>query len=1006
MGWRGILMLLSALAPVLHGELLPVRGYTTADGLASDHVQCIVPDSRGFLWLCTPEGLSRFDGYHFVNYGAKEGLAHRFVSAIVETRTGEYFVGTARGISRINPSGQGTRFTTYVPAGEAGRNSVSELRESRSGKIWCAMGTRVFEWSVASGFRRRQAPQPREAITTIAEDAGRNLWIGTTAEGIFMLGEDGTGQSLTVNDGLPGNWVEKLLTDSKGRLWAAIRGGLALITQRPGGSWSVARVFNEQSGLAGADVKALTEASDGTLWVGTTMGISRLSLGGAEPVVLKNLTRAQGLSDRSIIALAEDRFGNIWAGTENAGVMRIDRLGFTTYREQDGLPTDRVFSVFEDRAGELLAVTLGEPRRRWVNIFDGARFHKVAPKPLGEQPNWGWNHTVLQSRTGEWWAATKVGLCRYPAMKASELDGRNPRACYCQEDQVFQVFEDSKGGIWASAQSGRGDQLMRWDPLTGTVHDFPAPRVPGEPTNDLVTSFAEDGTGNIWMGLHRGGLYRYDGTRFQYLRQKDGVPDGTIYALLAGEGGLWVGSNGGGLGHVTNTGDERPRVEIYNADRGMASDIVTCLVEDNEGRIYAGTSKGVDRLDPRTGHIRHFSSGLARGDCWAAVRDRAGSLWFGTKQGLSRLIPYKDRPPASPPVFITDLRIGAVPFPVSQLGETCISRLELKPSQNQLQIEYVGLDYEPGDVLRYVYKLDGADSAWSPPRSQLTVNYGALGSGKYRFLVKAVTSEDVESAVPAEIEFTVLPPLWRRWWFEALAVALAAALVMAAHRYRMTQMVNLERIRTTIATDLHDDIGASLSRIAVLSEVARAGVNGDNPRTQESLERVAVLARELVDSLSDVVWSIRAVPDGLDSLVSRMREFALDLLAGQGIDFELRAPQAGQKVQDLDLQARRHLLLMFKECIHNISRHSGCTAVRAELQVLDREILLTVEDNGKGLTTREAPPAGSGGNGIPGMRRRAEMLGGSVQFVSQPGEGCKVFMRLPLRRSVFAGHRA
>jgi len=229
---------------------------------------------------------------------------------------------------------------------------------------------------------------------------------------------------------------------------------------------------------------------------------------------------------------------------------------------------------------------------------------------------------------------------------------------------------------------------------------------------------------------------------------------------------------------------------------------------------------------------------------------------------------------------------------------------------------------------------------------------------------------------------------------------------MAAHRYRMTQMVNLERIRTTIATDLHDDIGASLSRIAVLSEVARAGVNGDNPRTQESLERVAVLARELVDSLSDVVWSIRAVPDGLDSLVSRMREFALDLLAGQGIDFELRAPQAGQKVQDLDLQARRHLLLMFKECIHNISRHSGCTAVRAELQVLDREILLTVEDNGKGLTTREAPPAGSGGNGIPGMRRRAEMLGGSVQFVSQPGEGCKVFMRLPLHRSVFAGHRA
>jgi signal transduction histidine kinase len=268
--------------------------------------------------------------------------------------------------------------------------------------------------------------------------------------------------------------------------------------------------------------------------------------------------------------------------------------------------------------------------------------------------------------------------------------------------------------------------------------------------------------------------------------------------------------------------------------------------------------------------------------------------------------------------------------------------------------------------------------------------------------VKAVTSEGVESASPAEIDFTVLPPLWRRWWFESLAVALAAALVLAAHRYRVTQMVNLERMRTAIATDLHDDIGSSLSQIAVLSEVARAG---ENLRTQESLQRVAVLAREMVDSLGDIVWSIRAVPEGLDSLVSRMREFALDLLAGQGIDFELRSPPAGQSVPQLSLQARRHLFLMFKECIHNVSRHSGCTAVRAELKIVEREILLTVSDNGRGFQPGEKPPR-SGGNGIPGMRQRTEILGGSVQFFSKPGEGCTVSMRLPLRRGAFAKVRA
>src|ERR1019366_8155023 len=333
-------------------------------------------------------------------------------------------------------------------------------------------------------------------------------------------------------------------------------------------------------------------------------------------------------------------------------------------------------------------------------------------------------------------------------------------------------------------------------------------------------------------------LYRYDGRSFQHFQQSGGMPGGAIFALLVGEGGLWIGSNGGGLGSVGNAGDERPRVAIYNSARGMASDIVNCIVEDRQGRIYAGTTKGVDRLDPQTGHIRHFSSadGLAHGEFTSAVRDRSGSLWFATKQGLSRLIPADDRPPVNPPVFITDLRIGCASYAVSQLGETRVSQLELKPWQNQLQVEFVGLDYEPGDVLRYSYRLDGADSEWSPPRSQLTVNYAALSGGKYRFLVKAVTSEGVESASPAEIEFTVLPPLWKRWWFESLAVALAAALVFAAHRYRVTQMVNLERIRTAIATDLHDDIGASLSQIAVLSEVARAGVNGENLRAQESLQ--------------------------------------------------------------------------------------------------------------------------------------------------------------------------
>jgi signal transduction histidine kinase len=229
---------------------------------------------------------------------------------------------------------------------------------------------------------------------------------------------------------------------------------------------------------------------------------------------------------------------------------------------------------------------------------------------------------------------------------------------------------------------------------------------------------------------------------------------------------------------------------------------------------------------------------------------------------------------------------------------------------------------------------------------------------------------------------------------------MAVAMVVAVHRYRVTQMLNLERMRTTIATDLHDDIGASLSQIAILSEVARVSGKGQG-QADEPLERVAALARELVDSLGDIVWSIRAEPRGMDSLTRRMREFALDLLASQGIAFEFHTPPSGENVQ-LSLQARRQLFLMFKECIHNVARHSGCTAVKAELKVVDREIALTVEDNGRGLTPIEKPPGWTGGNGIPGMRQRAESLGGRMQWSSKPGAGCTVAIHIPTRRTALA----
>jgi ligand-binding sensor domain-containing protein len=244
-------------------------------------------------------------------------------------------------------------------------------------------------------------------VTDLVEAAGGNLWAATT-DGIYVVsGKDGAVQRIGKEDGLPNNWVSALLLDRTGRLWAGTRRGLVLL--RDGGARGgsgVQRVYANQDGLAGTDVLTLAEGPDGAIWIGTQLGISRLLPGNGDPV-FRNLTRSQGLSDRQIFALAADRAGNMWAGTEAAGVMRIGSAGFVTFREQDGLATDRVHSVFADRAGSVVAVTeSGTEGRRSVAVFDGGSFHAVVPKVFGDNPGWGQNQILLQSRTGEWWAAT------------------------------------------------------------------------------------------------------------------------------------------------------------------------------------------------------------------------------------------------------------------------------------------------------------------------------------------------------------------------------------------------------------------------------------------------------------------------------------------------------------------------------------------------------------------------------------------------------------------------
>jgi two-component sensor histidine kinase len=559
---------------------------------------------------------------------------------------------------------------------------------------------------------------------------------------------------------------------------------------------------------------------------------------------------------------------------------------------------------------------------------------------------------------------------------------------------VFRLFEDSGGRIWVSTTSAQTLGLARWDPVDQRLHDMAG--TPGLPSlkEELPRAFAEDRAGNIWIGLTTG-LARFADGAFTVFTAADGLPTGRIMNLYVDHSGrLWFTSDTAGLVHVDHAGDARPTFVSYSTAQGLASNSTEAIVEDANGYLYVGGGNGLDRFDPATLRVKHFTTadGLPAGLFRAAFRDRTGVLWFGMTGGLARLVPMLERPAVPPPVVMIGVRVSGKPQPVSALGERDMSLPDIAPDQNQVQIDFVGLGFRSGDVLRYQYRLDGADPQWSAPGLQRTVTYASLAPGRYRFHVQAVNSEGVVSDHPASLGFTILHPFWLRWWFITLSALVVGLAIQTLYRYRVARLLEMANMRTRIATDLHDDIGANLTRIALLSEVAKQtpadGTSGD---ADGPLSSIARIARESVSSMSDIVWAINPKRESLIDLTRRMRQHAEEVFTLRGIEMHFTAPGAADTLK-LGVDVRRDLLLIFKEAINNAVRHSRCSRVDIDLRLSGLRLSLEVADNGAGFDAsieRE-------GQGLVSMRRRALRLNGTLEISSDGGVGTRLTLNIPM----------
>jgi ligand-binding sensor domain-containing protein/two-component sensor histidine kinase len=967
-------------------EWLTVRRYTAADGLSQGSVRSIAQDARGFLWFGTPTGLSRFDGYRFVTVGSAWGPSNPVVSGLIADAGGGLWVSTrGGGVTRLDSSGRPSRL--YAMGADPAAHRVLGLYRDKQGRIWAGTQRGPYVLRSPSGeFElRRPAGLPLDVyVGAFAEDEDGTLWCGTD-QGLMSWREDGAldpeaGRRFGIEGG-----VAAVLADASGTIWVGGPDGLWSLPPRSLRGTGERRAHRHRP-RAGADyqVNALLETREGALWVATRSDglLAWTGRSFARP------TGAAALLDDELLSLFEDRDANVWAGTHR-GVLRLAPSGFATFGTAEGLVDLPVVSIVADREGRVCA--LGPEAVLQCLREDGVRSVRVPVPPI--LARMGSHQLLLQDRRREWWVRSPGGVFRFPAGDALEVMARRPRhyrkGSGLPATRTARVFEDARGGLWFSVWGDGPNTLVRWDATTGAFESTPMPAAMG--SRRFATSFAEDGAGTLWIGFFEGGVGRYRNGAVELVvppRGRAGVVEHTRALHFDARGRLWFAAEQAGLGRIDAPSAVHPTAVYYGQAEGLAADTLHCVTEDAWGRLYVGTDLGVDRLDPDSGLVQHFGSedGLARGQVDVCTR-AAGRLWFGTSTGLSSLQPRLEAQAAAPFVFIEGLQVGGVPRELSPVGETTVDGVEL-PFPGHLQIAFSSVALGPNPGLRYQYRLEGSDADWSRPSDVHSVNYASLNGGRYRFQVRAVGADGRVSGTAASVAFHVVPPWWRQPWFLILALSLAGLLVASIVRYRVAMLLRVERVRTRIASDLHDDIGSNLAQIAIMGEVVQRRAGEAGAVVTEPLQQIAALSRESVASMSDIVWAIDPQKDRLTSLTHRMRRLASDTLPACGIEFQFTG---GEEDIQLGADVRRQVFLIFKEALNNAVRHSGCSRIDIGLRADRGWLALEVRDDGKGFE----PGAGAEGHGLGSLQRRAAALGGALAVTSS--DGTRLTLEVPCR---------
>jgi signal transduction histidine kinase/streptogramin lyase len=836
------------------------------------------------------------------------------------------------------------------------------------------------------------------------------MWVSVKNAGVFQFANDQFAR-------LTGDSVEDLLKDSHcllmdqmGRMW--IGAGEDFVICHDGDRWHRYRIPRHQ---AKSHVSTLAEEGDGTVWAGSAGG-GLLQFKEGKSVAI---AAGSGLAGNLIASLLADREGRLWVGTD-AGLNRLRRKTLVPLSQAEGLGFGAALGLAEVTPGVVWVGKANNGLYRW----DGKSFNRLSAAGLSAHDSQ--ITTLLVTHDGFCWVATTNSLLLYKDPVAAVDEGKLIKSA---PPNINSLAEDREGGLWVGTREGKLWRLHEEKWLAQTNFS----------QTNAIASIVTEADGSMWLATEGSGLYRVGNGGSHQIDKREGLLSKVIRTLYRDpQGTLWIGTADAGLSRWRNG-----RVASFTTREGLPDNNISQILEDDFGRLWLGSSGGIAcvsklRLDELAAgkipavypQLFRRAEGMLSEECTggfspAGLKTKSGLLWFSTLKGVAVVNP-RVQPVATlmPNTVLEEVLVDGVPNPRFHIpspklahqngnpgkGKSELEILPIMPGKHRIEFRYTGLSFDAPELIRFRYRLEGLDNDWVEAGTRRTAFYSYLPPGDYRFRVAACNSDGFWSESESSLRLKVSRHFWQTWWFIMLAgMGLLGSVVAVVHLTekgklhrrlkRMEQERALERERTRIAQDLHDEMGAKLCRISFLSEHAR---RGDLPpqELQDQITSISDASREVLHSLDEIVWAVNPQNDSLEHVASYIGQYAQEYFQMTGIQCELDIPTQ-LPPHPLSSQMRHHLFLATHEALTNILKHSGATRAAISMVSDNGAFEIKISDNGGGFNssataTKPELAAAASGDGLSNMRKRLADIGGQCWIESAPDQGTNIRFVIPL----------